>query len=565
MSKTGWTLTAAALLVVVAAALGVTRRAVLGPETEGERGWAVTLTITGELPGGTKTLSLPLPPEFRHQHLWGEKFEGTGLIPPPLPKRRQTARRVVWHRQAATDNRSLPFSLTYSFRAQVAVGQTTGGMNQGTRRLDRTPPDKSSLLPSRLIQSDLPAIQRNARQLIEPLQDASSESQVRALFDFVADLSDGEANSAKTCLKFNAGSSIGKARLLVALCRSRSIHARVLTGIVLEGEGPTPLHSWAEAWVHGRWLAMDPTNRHFSSDEFPDTYLVLHIGDNGYRPGQGRNVQVECQVQNLTHGGDHASDSPPRAFFLNVSLYKLRPAEQHLVRFLLLLPLGALVVNIYRTVIGVPTFGTFSPALLGLAFLDLRALRWGLPIFVLIILLGWAMRHGLERFHLLQVPRASALLTLIVALLIVLIVVSSHFGSTGMQYVSLFPLVILTHLVERFWTIEAEDGTMSSFKTLFGTVVVAITVSLVLSPEAVGSWLFRYPETLLAVLAAHLALGRYTGYRLSELYRFGDIIHEESPEAKRDEAARDLGAPLGNGVSDAPDAQRRTPSATEGS
>ena len=107
----------------------------------------------------------------------------------------------------------------------------------------------------------------------------------------------------------------------------------------------------------------------------------------------------------------------PARLWQRLSLHGLRPAEQHLARFLLLLPLAALIVSIFRTVIGMPTFGTFSPALLGLAFLDLKALPVGLPIFVLLILAGWGMRHLLDRFHLLQVPRASALLTLIVVLL----------------------------------------------------------------------------------------------------------------------------------------------------
>ena len=529
MSKTRWTMTIAGTLLVAAFALGLTRRSVLGPDIEGEQAWVVTLKITGDLPGGTKSVSLPLPPEFRHQHIWGERFEGAGLVPPPPPKRRQTARRVVWHRPAGSDNRPLSFALTYTLRAQVGVRQATGGMAQGTRRIDRGPPDKSLLVSSQLIQSDTPAIRKKARELLDPLKDASTETQVRTLYDFVADLSDGDAKSATRCLKFNAGSSVGKARLLVALCRSQDIYARLLTGLVLAEEGETELNSWAEAWVHGRWLPMDPMNRHFGADDVPESYFVLHIGDAGYRTAQGRRVQVAADVQDLRHTG-HPDNSPLRAFFLRVSLYNLRPAEQHLVRFLLLLPLAALIVNVYRTIVGVPTFGTFSPALLGLAFLDLRAMRWGLPIFVLIILLGWAMRHGLERFHLLQVPRISALLTLIVGVLILLIVTASAFGLTGTTYISLFPLVILTHLVERFWTIEAEDGTVSSFKTLVGTMVVAVTVSLALSPEAVGNWMFRYPETLLAVLAIHIALGRYTGYRLSELYRFGDMIHEESAE-----------------------------------
>ena len=34
---------------------------------------------------------------------------------------------------------------------------------------------------------------------------------------------------------------------------------------------------------------------------------------------------------------------------------------------------------------------------------------------------------------------------------------------------------------------------------------------------------FVFPELLLALLAVTLVLGRYTGYRLSELFRFREI------------------------------------------
>ncbi|TMQ31627.1 MAG: hypothetical protein E6K70_22425, partial [Planctomycetota bacterium] len=210
-----------------------------------------------------------------------------------------------------------------------------------------------------------------------------------------------------------------------------------------------------------------------------------------------------------------------------LSLYRLRPAEQHVVRFLLLLPLAALIVSVFRTVIGVFTYGTFAPALLGLAFLDLRGLHWGLVIFVATVLVGWAMRHMLDRFHLLLVPRTAALLTLIVSFLLILIVLAGHYGISGTLYISLFPLVILTHMVERFWTVEVEDGAAASFKTLLGTLLVAVAVSMALSPAAVSQWMFRYPETLGIVLAAELLIGRYTGYRLTELYRFDELLRDE--------------------------------------
>ena len=47
------------------------------------------------------------------------------------------------------------------------------------------------------------------------------------------------------------------------------------------------------------------------------------------------------------------------------------------------LPLAALIVSFIATIIGIVTFGIFAPALIGLAFLDLRSLPLGLPIFVL--------------------------------------------------------------------------------------------------------------------------------------------------------------------------------------
>jgi hypothetical protein len=85
-------------------------------------------------------------------------------------------------------------------------------------------------------------------------------------------------------------------------------------------------------------------------------------------------------------------------------------------------------------------------------------------------------------------------------------------------------MVILTGMVERFWTLEAEDGTASSFRTLLHTLVISATVALVLSLDAVVRHLFRYPEALGLVMAAQLLIGRYTGYRLTELWRFREFV-----------------------------------------
>src|SRR5205823_6300430 len=156
---------------------------------------------------------------------------------------------------------------------------------------------------------------------------------------------------------------------------------------------------------------------------------------------------------------------------MRVSLYALRPAEQRLVEFLLLLPIAALIVCIYRNLIGLISFGTFAPALVGLAFRDLGSLP-GILLFVSIVLVGWLMRRVLDNYHLLQVPRMALMLSLVVIVLIGGIVAANFQDMPATKYISLFPMVILTGMIERFWTLETEDGTASSFRTLLATLLI---------------------------------------------------------------------------------------------
>src|SRR5262249_10651489 len=159
----------------------------------------------------------------------------------------------------------------------------------------------------------------------------------------------------------------------------------------------------------------------------------------------------------------------------------------------------------------------------------------GIFLFVALVLVGWLIRRGLDRYHLLQVPRVAVLLTFVVAVLIVAILVAGQYDLPFTVFVSLFPMVILTGMIGRFWTMEAEDGTASSFRPLVATLLVAAAISGTLSLHAVTRHLFRFPETLGLIAAAQLLLGRYTGYRLLELLGFRDFRvgrKNEGPEPR---------------------------------
>jgi hypothetical protein len=115
------------------------------------------------------------------------------------------------------------------------------------------------------------------------------------------------------------------------------------------------------------------------------------------------------------------------------------------------------------------------------------------------------------------------MLSLVVIVLITSIVAANFQEFPATRYIPVFPMVILTGMIERFWTLECEDGTVSSFRTLLGTLLIAGTISLVLSTHAVIQQMLRFPETLGLIMAAQLLIGRYKGYRLTELIRFREF------------------------------------------
>ena len=554
MSRTRLAVLTALVLVALSAATFVTRRATGGVDAgapAGASSWEVTVTVRGRFTAGkAPAVLLASPPSFRKQHIFDESWASDELT---RPSGRGDAGRDP-HAETAWKRRSLmppaageTYRLTQSFRCVLGAHRPTLGMRERTEKLDHAPAPQAdgTLQATPRIESEAREIQEAAQGLVENTQTVAD--QVRAFNDHVLSLPYRETDGgggALDCLR-NGGDDAGRSRLLVALCRSRGINARVVTGVILNPGAPPAAHRWAEAWISaadgagGYWLPACPTYGHFGAQGLPVNYLVVRLDDEPVARGAG-DPRVTLFARTVTDK-PAAGEAVSQQFWRAVSLAALTPAEQHLARFLLLLPLAAVVVSVFRVVVGITTFGVFSPALLGLIFRDLKALPWGLGIFAGTVLIGWLFRKILDRYNLLLIPRAAVMLTLIVVFLLTVVVATSRAGVHITGYIALFPLIILTHMVERFWTVEAEDGTWSSFKALAGTLTVSVAVAVALSPDAVSQWVVRYPETLGVVVAVLLLLGRYTGYRVTELYRFRDVIEfkaEAPPAAAVAEPAR---------------------------
>jgi hypothetical protein len=181
--------------------------------------------------------------------------------------------------------------------------------------------------------------------------------------------------------------------------------------------------------------------------------------------------------------------------------------------------------------IGVPTFGMFTPILLTVFFKE-TSLLFGLVFFLAVVLIGILERHGLDKLRLLAIPRMSIILTLVILLLMVISLtgVAEYFGASHIGY---FPIVIVTVFIERFSIMVTEEGVLNTTKTLIGTLVIAILTYLIYSLEALEMFLFTNPELLLVIIALLILIGKYKGYRLSEVIRFRSLVKQLRQKGKR--------------------------------
>ena len=313
----------------------------------------------------------------------------------------------------------------------------------------------------------------------------------------------------------------GRLAAFMALLRAAGLMAESVEGMRLEeGIKISPV-VWVEVWTGQRSETLMPDTGKI--DRNPASLLPLARGGVPAIRAEGgelTNFRWSLSRQVMSHWRLHFERIMRSDRFLDRwSLFHLPPEFQQTFRILLLVPIGALMIGMLRNLVGFPTFGIFMPVLMALAFRG-TGLVYGLGIFAGVLLVGYAVRRWLDKLRLLLVPRMSVILTLVIACFTGLALIGSKFGLRAFMAVGLLPFVILTMTIERFFVVIEEAGVREGLRTAAGSAAVSVITYQIISWEPLQLTFFVYPELLAGVAAVQILLGRYTGYRLSELFRF---------------------------------------------
>ncbi|MFT6052148.1 MAG: hypothetical protein ACI9B9_001796 [Halioglobus sp.] len=311
----------------------------------------------------------------------------------------------------------------------------------------------------------------------------------------------------------------GSADLLLKLLSQAGVPTRIVMGLYLEdARRRQQLVPMIEVFADDQWLVFNPDT---GEPGVPDDFLLWHRGAKSLLDvSGGRQSRVSFSiVRQSVPAMQLARAQYSESAFSAFGIHRLPIEEQSMFKLLLLLPLGAVVVVFMRVIVGLQTAGTFMPILIALAFLQTSLLP-GLISFVSVVAIGLLLRGYLSHLNLLLVARIATLLILVVFIISALSVIGYQLGySTGMT-ITFFPMIIIAWTIERMSILWEEEGPQEVLVQGGGSLLVAIIAYLLMDLPLLKHLTFNFPEVNLVLLAAILAMGQYTGYKLSELRRF---------------------------------------------
>ncbi len=202
--------------------------------------------------------------------------------------------------------------------------------------------------------------------------------------------------------------------------------------------------------------------------------------------------------------------------------------------FLLMLPIIAIVISFTRQVIGIKGFGIYTPLIITFAFL-VTGLKYGLIFFITIILVGTLTRLFIRKFRLLYLPRMAITLTIVSLVVLIIFYFGAYSQKTDLITISIFVILIMITLVEKFLVAQIEKGGRGAILLTSETLILSIICYWIASWSSLQIFILSHPfVTIFLAIIISILLGKWTGLRLTEYFRFRELIKNiEIPKKRR--------------------------------
>lgn len=192
--------------------------------------------------------------------------------------------------------------------------------------------------------------------------------------------------------------------------------------------------------------------------------------------------------------------------------------------FFLMLSVAATIITLARQILGIKAFDIYVPLITAFAFLA-TGIKYGVFLFLIIVLVATFLRYLLRKSRLLYIPRIALTLIAITICIYILFVIAIYFEKSGFIQISVFPVLILIILSERFIATQIRLGNKKAAVLTVETLIISIICYYLISWPRLQDFALQYPLIIIGgAIILNILLGRWSGLRLTEYFRFKEVI-----------------------------------------
>lgn len=223
---------------------------------------------------------------------------------------------------------------------------------------------------------------------------------------------------------------------------------------------------------------------------------------------------------------DERGEKPAIFFVSRLTTYLVtHGTPSNIIYIILIVPFLTAIVALARQVIGIGTFGIYTPVIISLCFFIL-GLWLGLMAFFLAVFVSYLIRFILNKLELLYLPKMALNLALISLSFLLVVWAAVKFESTIPLTMAIFPLLVMSTIAEKFMAAQSEEGLSGALFGVLGTLLIVIVSYYFITWTNFNKLLLAWPELVITPFLLNFLLGKFTGLRLSEYLRFRSLFTE---------------------------------------
>lgn len=219
------------------------------------------------------------------------------------------------------------------------------------------------------------------------------------------------------------------------------------------------------------------------------------------------------------------TDPTPRYLFISKFISTLSNNWINLsdIYIILLLPIFLTIVGVAKHLIGFSTLWSIIPVFIGLLYIKLW-IPFTLWLITFILIVNIVISKLINKYTLLYTPKVT-----FITIINFIIFMGIYLIFDEMKYINIYLdniiyIILFFIVAEKFITIIASREFREYKKSFLWTIIVSLLCYLLFHLKTFLIFLTAYPELLLLLIPFNFMLWRFTGLRITEYFRFREVV-----------------------------------------